>query len=172
MTDKQSLARLKEAVHEFYSKEGHILKNDLHVRCLGGRLLRYIEAINDDWEVYLDYNYQYQTAYKTSAEFDTISLFPLEEVEVPTTETKIRLYPQICIRQDNKNFLALELHKSTARLPAKLAVDKVKALTDRTSPLHYQYGICVLLVTGKDYQASTTIQVHKVNEYVVTFDFN
>lgn len=172
MTDQVSLENIKKAVQEFYSNEVHILENDLHIKCLGARLVRYLEKIDETWEVYLDYNYQYQTAYKTVSDTASISLFP-EDVEVAGERTtKINLYPQICILREGERFLAIEIHKSTSRVSPSLSLEKVKTLTNRESPIHYMYGIAVQLITGKDYQASAQIQVHKPNKFCATFDFN
>jgi hypothetical protein len=171
MTDAQSLEEIKKVFQKFYTTEQHILENDLHVRCLTGKLMQYLLSINEEWEVFIDYNYQYQTAYKTNGEFGTVSLFPNPKNDIPLTETKIRLYPQISILKDKTNFIALDLHKSTSRNTPKYMVDKIKTLTSRDSPLHYKYGLCLYLSTGKDYQNQTKIQVHKVNENVVNFDF-
>lgn len=172
MTDKHALDTIKQKVAEFFAGEEFLIGNDLHVKCLAAKLLSYLSDIDEGWEVFLDYNYQYQSAYKTTADFDTISLFPMDAVKLPVKQTKIRLYPQIAIRREGQNFVAIEIHKSTSRVSPKLTVDKLTTLTNRESPIHYQYGLNVQLATGKAYQKNTSIQVHKVNEYVATFDFN
>ncbi len=172
MTDKQALETIKQTIQTFFRAEEFLISNDLHVKCLAARLISHLTQINPEWEVYLDYNYQYQNAYKTTADFDSISLFPMDAVKMPVKQTKIRLYPQIAIRRNSKNFIAIEIHKSTSRVSPKLTVDKLTTLTNRESPIHYQYGLNIQLASGKNYQKNTSIQVHKVNEHVATFDFN
>ena len=163
---------LQAALEAFYRQEATLLEQDLHVRCLGARLIKYLEQIDPAWQVYLDYNYQPQTAYRLPRDVDSYALFPHPENALTPHQTRVRLYPQLAVLLENKRHLALELHKSSTRRKPTVTLDKLRTLTDKHSPLRYTYGFSVLLPTGSDYQAVATTEIQRPYPHLGVLEFS
>lgn len=163
---------LQAALEVFYRQEAKLLTQDLHVRCLGARLIKYLEQINPEWQVYLDYNYQPQTAYRLPRDVNAYSLFPHPENALTPHQKRVRLYPQLAVLLGDKRHLALELHKSTSRLKPTVTLDKLRTLTDKHSPLRYKYGFSVLLPTGSDYQSVVTTETQRPLPHIGVLEFS
>ena len=143
------LDRVVDALGEFYSRETHLLEQDLGERTLTHRLAVYLESRFAGWEVDCDYNRLGERRLR------------LPKGSIVSTDDDIgkSVYPDIVVHRRivPENLLAIEVRKAANHQPPDHDRHKLRAMTD--PHLWHAYRMGVLLTLAKNHVAASEVYV-------------
>jgi len=162
MTQQDIITKLFEAIKEFTSDHAELLKQDAHEEALNTHFLKYIEkyfaALELDVDSQYDRRFVEDVLVKKTANF-IISQLPKKyipkDLDPENLVTTKEIYPDLIVhdrKSSLRNFLAVEIKKSTNTNKAARAFDELKLRIMTGPELSYSYGVLITFKTGVHFE--------------------
>jgi hypothetical protein len=131
---------VQNALAKLLAQDSDLLQNDVNERSITHKLAEYLKSEFQDWHVDCEYNRNHDRVKR-------LKFAKGQAIEIDDTDG-ISVFPDIIIhrRQTDKNFLVIEVKKSTSTKSKDFDLEKLRAFKEE---LGYTYALFIMLGTGK-----------------------
>ncbi len=139
MVANDVIEKVQSALDRLFERDGDLLRHDVNERTITHKLAQYLENEFPGWDVDCEYNRNHN---------QTKRLMMIAHPPAADNTDGVSVFPDIIVhhRMSDKNFLVIEVKKSTNREQPDFDLAKLQAFIEE---LGYENALFLLLQTGK-----------------------